>query len=334
MERLKRAGVLAADKLLRRFPESSSRSLGKILYEQNVEIFSTRDAAYVAVRRLRGAQGVKNRRGIEAAGNTDLIREKPTLLTIPDEQPGLDWDPVRIDGSLFLSFSDLHFPYHDKIAIQITVDDAKKLGVNSILINGDLLDSYQLSKFAKSPAKPNYAEEIKIGKAFLSYLRQEFPKALIHWKFGNHDLHLERFLWTKAPELFGCPGMDLEHFMDVESFGVNVIKGDARVMMGKLTALHGHEFGGGSIGPVNPARGAFLKLTESVIISHFHRSSQHSESTMHERLITCWSIGCQCRLHPEYARVNKWNQGYATIAVSDAGDFEVNNRRIYNGRSW
>ncbi len=334
--RLNAAGGLAAEALLRKFPKSSSRALARILYAENVSIFSNLDTAYSAVRYLRGAQGQTKRNSLHASGRTDLIRETPpaTIFTIPDEQPGLDWEPAIIDGSRFLVFSDPHLPYHDKAAITVAVEDGKKRNVDSVLINGDLLDSYQLSRFAKSPSKPDYAEEIKIGKAFLDYLKQEFPRAHLYWKFGNHDLHLERFLWTKAPELFSCPGMDLEHFMDVEKYRVNVIKDDKRVMIGKLTALHGHEFGGGSIGPVNPARGAFLKLTESALISHFHRTSQHTETTMHDRLITCWSIGCVCRLHPEYARINRWNHGYATISVDLKGDFEVDNRRIFGGRSW
>jgi predicted phosphodiesterase len=308
-----------------------SYPLANILYAENGEIFSTWNASYCAIRTQRGTIGKRARNQKSAVGATELFRP---IFTIPDEQPDAEWEPYETEGSKFLTISDTHFPYHDKSSIEIAVQDGKRLGVDAVLINGDLLDSYQLSRFAKAPNKPNYAEEIKIGKQFMGYMRQEFPKAQLYWKFGNHDLHLERFLWQKAPELFGCPGMDLESFCDVQSVGVKVVKDNRRVMIGRLTALHGHEMTGGSTGPVNPARGAFLKLYESAIISHFHKTSQHTETSLSDKLISCWSMGCLCKLHPEYARLNKWNSGYATVEIDKDGAFEVTNRRIYKGRSW
>ncbi len=330
-------GHSLAEALLTKFPQEPSKTLARILYRDNIETFITFASAYNLIRYIRGTNGQRNRGHMIATGKTGHMEARSkalAVIAIPPEHPDLDWKPAVIHGSRYLCISDIHLPYHDKSSIQIAVADAKKFEVDAVFINGDLLDSYQLSRFAKSPTKPNYAEEVKMGKQFLGYLRQEFPDAHIDWKFGNHDMSLERFLWTKAPELFGCPGMDLEHFVDVSQYGVNVIKDNRRVMLGKLTALHGHEWNTGSIGPVNPARGAFLRLNESSIIGHYHRTSQHTETTLSEKLITCWSMGCLCRLHPEYARVNKWNLGYALIEVDKNGNFEVNNRRIFKGRSW
>jgi hypothetical protein len=42
----------------------------------------------------------------------------------------------------------------------------------------------------------------------------------------------------------------------------------------------------------------------------------------------CWSTGCLCDLTPEYARVNRWNWGFATVTVDTAGSFDVDNYRI------
>jgi hypothetical protein len=35
-----------------------------------------------------------------------------------------------------------------------------------------------------------------------------------------------------------------------------------------------------------------------------------------------------CDLNPEYARVNKWNHGFALVEVAKNKDFEVTNYRI------
>ncbi len=329
-------GHFLAQDALRSFPNQSSRGIARVLYHNHQESFPTYESAYLTIRYLRGTRGSLNRAALHATGNTEFVNIIPpgSAVDLPEAFPGLDWEPYLVAGTRILCISDIHLPYHDVQSLRIVIKDAKRFKIDAILINGDLLDSYPLSKFPKDPTKPRFSEDIKTAQNFLKYLRQEFQTALIYWKFGNHDLSLEKYLWVKAPELFGCRGIDLDDFVTAKDFGVEVIKEDQRVMLGKLTALHGHEFGGGSIGPVNPARGAFLKLNDSALISHFHRSSQHSETTVHEKLISCWSIGCLCRLHPQYARVNKWNLGYAFVSVDKDGNFEVDNRRIYRGRSW
>jgi hypothetical protein len=53
---------------------------------------------------------------------------------------------------------------------------------------------------------------------------------------------------------------------------------------------------------------------------------------MFGRETTCWSTGCLCDLRPEYARINKFNHGFASVQVYGDGQFDVHNFRIANGR--
>jgi hypothetical protein len=46
----------------------------------------------------------------------------------------------------------------------------------------------------------------------------------------------------------------------------------------------------------------------------------------------CWSQGCLCDLHPEYARTNKWNHGFAVIETAANREFEVLNYRVQDGK--
>jgi hypothetical protein len=62
---------------------------------------------------------------------------------------------------------------------------------------------------------------------------------------------------------------------------------------------------------------------------HFHQTSEHTEPTISGEIITCWSVGCLCNLHPEYMPLNKWNHGFAEIYNED-GFFNVKNRKIIN----
>jgi len=100
------------------------------------------------------------------------------------------------------------------------------------------------------------------------------------------------------------------------------------VMAGKLPILHGHELPKGVSAPVNPARGAFMRTLSTVLVGHSHRSSGHAESDMWHDETFCWSTGCLCDLTPEYARINRWNWGFALATVHDDESFDVENLRI------
>lgn len=163
-------------------------------------------------------------------------------------------------------------------------------------------------------------------------MRQEFPKAKIIWKLGNHEERYEHFLIMKAPELLDIAVVGLESLFVCANIGVEIVREQKFIMLGKLPVLHGHEFPKGMTSPVNPARGFFMRGIESVLAGHLHRTSEHTEPTMMGRFITCWSTGCLCGMHPEYARINKWNQGFATVDCEGDGSFNVKNLRVLNGK--
>ena len=56
------------------------------------------------------------------------------------------------------------------------------------------------------------------------------------------------------------------------------------------------------------------------------------ERTMMGKVIKTWSTGCMCDLHPEYASLNKWSQGFTLVQVDKDGNFSVDNKSIDNGK--
>ena len=105
--------------------------------------------------------------------------------------------------------------------------------------------------------------------------------------------------------------------------GIDVIKDQRIIYAGNLVIVHGHELGMKSIN-VNPARSLFLKTHVSSLCSHLHRTSSHTEPSLHED-ITCWSTGHLGEEHPRYARINKWNHGCARVEKDEEGNYEVIN---------
>jgi hypothetical protein len=117
-----------------------------------------------------------------------------------------------------------------------------------------------------------------------------------------------------------------------DKHGIQLIGEKRIVMLGKLPVLHGHELPKGLATPVNPARGAFLRAIDCLMIGHQHRTSEHTETTLTGKMITCWSTGCLSHLHPDYAPINRWNHGAATVTVDDEGNFTVDNFRLLKGQ--
>lgn len=65
---------------------------------------------------------------------------------------------------------------------------------------------------------------------------------------------------------------------------------------------------------------------------HFHRISEHSETTLSRKQIGTWSTGCLSELSPRYMPNNKWQHGAAYIEVEKDGTFHVDNFRIIDGK--
>jgi len=239
--------------------------------------------------------------------------------------------PKECNDILFIN--DIHLPYHSLTALNIALKYGFDKKVNTIFINGDLIDFYAISRFQKDPRKRDLGTEIKTTRDFLSILRKIFPLAKIFYKLGNHDVRWEHYLIEKCPDLLGLSEFNLESILKLVDHDITMIPDKQIVHIGKLTALHGHELGTSIMSPVNIARGLYLKAKDNAICGHHHQSSEHTEPNINGKVVTCWSVACLSELHPDYAPINKYTHGFAHIRVVDEeGNFEVTNLRIINGK--
>lgn len=314
-------------------PELPSLTLAKMLYKNHPTLWPNVNAARLAVNYQRGNAGKRTR----AYASTQRRGHQGDHYQMP-ESSARPWTPHKLTTRRTLVLSDIHIPFHDPAAINASVKWGKKFNPQAVLLNGDICDFFSISRFEKNPIASHLLREIELTRQFLHWLRQEFPRAEIIFKEGNHDEWFAKYLWRKAPELFGLPEIELQHILtgrresDAAIENVTWIGEQRRITAGKLTILHGHEMGKGSIAPpVNPARGFFMRAYECTLAGHLHRTSTHSETSMNGKLISCWSTGCLCGLWPDYAKVNKWDHSAAAIEVNGE-DFSVIPIRILNGK--
>jgi len=301
--------------------------LARIMQKENPLRFKTIETARTSLRYIEG----KGARGSQMKS----IERKPDRPKNPYNLPESDetvYEPFKLDGiSRLLVLSDIHIPYHSIDALTCAMDFGKKEKPDGILLNGDTLDFFGLSRYCKEPGKRSFAHELLAFKQFFEILHKTF-KCKIFFKLGNHEERYNHFLWMKAGELDGVEEFKLEEIIKARAEGIEVI-GDKRIIhAGKLDIVHGHEFGGSVFSPVNIARGLFLKAKVSAMQGHNHQTSEHTESNMNGEITTTWSLGCLSELHPAYLPINKWNHGFAVVDIADNGDFQVRNKRIYKGK--
>lgn len=297
--------------------------LARIVYKENRLLFRDVEAARSF---LRGIEG----KALNRVKVRKVVPERPKNPYNLPQSDEATYEPYELKAKRLLVLSDIHIPYHNIEALTCAFNFAKGEKPDAILLNGDTIDFFGLSRFSKDPKARSFANELNTFKEFIEILKKTF-NAKIFFKIGNHEERYFHFLWMKAHEIVGVEEFELENIIKSRAEGIEIIKDKRIIKAGDLNIIHGHEFGGSVFSPVNIARGLFLKGKVSAMQGHNHCSSEHSESNMNGELTTTWSVGCLCELHPAYLPINKWNHGFSLVDI-DEQNFEVRNKRIHKGK--
>lgn len=163
----------------------------------------------------------------------------------------------------FIVLSDIHFPYQDDKALKAVYKFLEQHPVDTIILNGDILDFYDVSSFDKDPERVNSLQkEIDLAQKFFKKLRQLAPNARIVFIKGNHCSRLERYL-KKHPELYSLDALKLPNLLGLDKF--NIEYKDKGFKLGSLKIIHGDMVRKFS---AYTARGELEKHDSSGISSH------------------------------------------------------------------
>ena len=303
------------------------------MYNQNVQMFPDVEAARSSLRKIEGKMGKAYLTA--KVVNSEFFKSEarpynPYSLPASDET---DFTPFVLKGhSRVAVFCDIHAPYHSITAISKAIEYSKKEKVDAVVIDGDMFDFHGLSRFLRDPRKKNFAEELKIGVQILQAIEKAL-KCPIYFKLGNHDERYQHYLFQKLGELTGVEDFEFENILKKRLPDIKVISDKRIIKLNDLNCVHGHEFGVSVFSPVNIARGFYLRAKASTIGGHHHRSSEHTEQDINNKIITTWSVGCLSELHPAYLPINSWNHGFAIVDLaSNKKEYEVRNKRIYKDK--
>lgn len=317
-------GLLCLD-LLSQYPGISSKKAGILLYAQNPHVFTSAEHARTVVRYYRGSNGEKNREKLSEE------TYKPRFSAPESEEK--EFEPYIIPDSVgsIMAFGDVHIPYHSQDALEIAMEYAMEKNPDMLILMGDFMDCYQVSRWERDPRLRDMQGEITMTKEILASMKAALPNTKLVYKFGNHELRWDKYLMSKAPELYGIPEIRLQALLDLEGLGIDFVDQVRVIRYKHLNLIHGHEYVSSMFNPVNPARGLYLRAKKNAACFHHHQTSEHTETDISGGVTTCWSVGCLCHLKPAYMPYNKWNHGFLEIR-GEGEMFHVSNKKIIAGR--
>lgn len=225
--------------------------------------------------------------------------------------------------------SDVHFPYHDALALKAAVKSLKEYEVDTVILNGDIVDFYSVSFWDRDPSKRNLALERDFVLRAFDRLRSALKDVKFIYKAGNHEARLGKFLSRKVPELWELEELRVDNFLRLKDFGMDYVDEHTRIEAGELDILHGHEYR--SFASVNVAITYLRRAFRNVLIGHYHKAQGDTKRDSRGHLHGAWVVGCLCQLNPSYAPYNEWTHGFAFVELQNNGLFSVKNHVIEGG---
>jgi len=321
---------------LEKYPDwMPSHTLASLILKENKNHFDDTEAIRSLIRYYRGKIGDKQRKNLANKTHIDEFKRHSSSFVQPPtwvEEKVIFQLPVGIKKMGFIS--DLQVPFHDPKAIDVCFNHLTKESIDTLFINGDLVDFYQLSDFQKDPRVRKFDEEHEAIIEMLAYIRKSFPDLVIYYNLdANHEFRYERYMRTKAPELLGLKLFEIEDILKLNAFDIKPLKNLDHVKFGHLPIIHGDTtFRRGS--GVSPAKTLYDRVKQSAIASHVHRTSEYTTKNQFDNeVFTCWTTGHLMHPNVEYCKhVDAYNQGFAILEKDKTGDFSVSNKRIIKGK--
>lgn len=230
---------------------------------------------------------------------------------------------VDIKDGLLVIASDFHYPFQDDKAVEAFLGYVKIKQPEYIVLNGDLLDFYRLSKFSKGEGR-NPREEIEMVREFLINLREASPESVVYYPIGNHETRLEKYVYDRAPEIISI----VDNFYEILNCNMLEVKGCSKVLFNdNFVCKHGQLLG-------KKSGQSAMKELENAYTSgatgHTHRLAKFITRKSEKKFI--WlETGCLCSLKPEYMQDPDWQQGFATVEFRDGKIHKADVLEIENG---
>ncbi len=188
----------------------------------------------------------------------------------------------------FFFIPDTHIPYHDEQAFQLLLRVLRVFRPNVVVILGDFVDFYKVSKYKKNPGRLSTKEELEIAREKLIEVTRQSRKARKIYLEGNHEFRLKDYVMHDAPGLLDM--VTFEDCMGLEDLGWEFVryKDPGYIMLDRL--LVAHDLGSSGM---NAHRQALKDAGSgvSVVIGHTHGLSYETQVTVTGKFVSTMMTG-------------------------------------------
>ncbi len=215
--------------------------------------------------------------------------------------------------------NDLQVPFQDRKALGNVLDFVDDLKPHGIILNGDIVDCYEISDFSKNPLTvASLGQEVAEAGALMARLARHTKRRM--WLGGNHEDRLRRYMWKNAAALARLPGEDFYTKFRLRDSGFSWMEYGELFELGKLWVTHGSLISKHS---AYTAKLTFEKYGSSTLVGHTHRLGVFYRRDV-RGVHAAYENGCLCLLTPEYDSFPNWQQGFSVVHVDErTGCFNV-----------
>lgn len=236
--------------------------------------------------------------------------------------------PVEGDSSDIVT-GDWHIQFQDGRIISSFLTDLKDNDYDHIILNGDILDCYELSRFDKPPAilvNNLFEEEVKTLRYYVGKIRDEQPNAEIIYLPGNHENRWYKSinsLSTGSFFAFAKLGIDLPEEMKNPNLGDMMGLDDFEInfytdsnpertvyrLRDKLNVTHGWRAMKWSCAT---PKGYHMDYGGNWLIGHTHRMGVFYHTLASGETNISLEGGCMCK-DLDYDPTGNWQRGYVRL---------------------
>lgn len=218
-----------------------------------------------------------------------------------------------------LVLSDLHVPFHDADLLTAIMKYCRDLKPDEVILNGDLVDFYSVSRFDKSPHRAEDLQyELDCVAEVLEKIRKANPKAIIRYIMGNHEERLKRFLGSRAKALYNLNCLKFHRLIRADEFNIKLVD-YCYYPSPKFVITHGNRYG------EHPAKNLLMKdfIGFSGLSGHAHRRDFSVRTSPNKMFF--WNVSGHLADQSalEYAKHHRWVQGFAVLKFS-SGHIDIN----------
>jgi len=232
---------------------------------------------------------------------------------------------------------DTHNPYQDNDVMRLVENFLEEIQPDYLIYNGDINDFYQVSVFAKDPARLGQLQsDLDVTHAMFSRHQLILPNTKKIMVDGTHEHRWINYLQKQSPATANLRVNTIPGLYELDKYNIDHVTFERGVLINKtFLILHGDI---ASIHSSYTAKRHYEKHGGNGMANHTHRGGSYFK---HDRFgFKAWFENfCLCSLLPDYIQNPDWMNGFSLIHFKDNHFYVeqlpiVSGSFIYGGKLW